>query len=804
MYKKLYPVIIFFLCVIFLSFTYSSLTFARSTGAESSAINDNNISIGFGYDGTVRLGRYVPINIEYDEGKDFEGKVLIKTATLSGENYRYEYMVKIGKDDSSDFKRSYYIPLDKNAFSLLVEVYDTVDSLIAKKDMTFDYNAEISKIFIGVLSDTPDSLSFFDNVSVNKGINISKVINLSTQTFPEDMAGLSQLDIVLVSNYSMQDLSDKQSRALMEWVREGGIILLGTGKRANDILGRYAPELLDDMFEEAISYEVDMGYSLGIEDPGNNIVELDCVDLQLHNGNILVNGDIPLLSSIDKVHGFIVVSAYDFVQVEEYANRHSEYAAKILSGIWTASSKNTESMGDNFLGSDLFYELQPVKDLSLVGKLPSILLIILIMFAYVFIIGPVLYIMLRHVHMEMHYRNIAILSTLLFSVFIYMSYDKYRFHDEFYNYAAITDISENAISEEVYINLRSTDNKPYGINIASDYSIIPVSFYESDITSLESSDISISYKENENTININSKSPFSDNIFRLNRLNENTKKYGIYTDVTIYNDEVFGSVTNKCPYTIKNAAIIMFGKLILLGDLEPEEAKDISKTKVYTVPIVYNSSVANMITGLKNYDQGSGNVYIERLEYNNLIMLYMYLYNSGYNSDARIIGFMDDEEMKDIVNDKNMEKSGRNLLSFDVEIGNTIDRRIYQSVLSKSPSVVGGDYDSRNNTMYGLDPVILEYQLGSDIDIEELHFEKISDEINELSSPDEYEVFKGEMSFFNYRTNRYELKDNNKLTYNVEELIPYLSPSNTITIRYVDMGSVMIALPMLSVSGRIR
>ena len=317
-----------------------------------------------------------------------------------------------------------------------------------------------------------------------------------------------------------------------------------------------------------------------------------------------------------------------------------------------------------------------------------------------------------------------------------------------------------------------------------------MSFYESDITSLESSDISISYKENENTININSKSPFSDNIFRLNRLNENTKKYGIHTDVTIYNDEVFGSVTNKCPYTIKNAAIIMFGKLILLGDLEPEEVKDISKTKVYTVPIVYNSSVANMITGLKNYDQGSGNVYIERLE--------------GYNSDARIIGFMDDEEMKDIVNDKNMEKSGRNLLSFDVEIGNTIDRRIYQSVLSKSPSVVGGDYDSRNNTMYGLDPVILEYQLGSDIDIEELHFEKISDEINELSSPDEYEVFKGEMSFFNYRTNRYELKDNNKLTYNVEELIPYLSPSNTITIRYVDMGSVMIALPMLSVSGRIR
>ena len=58
------------------------------------------------------------------------------------------------------------------------------------------------------------------------------------------------------------------------------------------------------MYEEARTYEVDMGYSLEIEDPGNNIVSLNCVDLQLHSGNILVNGDIPLLSSTDKVHGF--------------------------------------------------------------------------------------------------------------------------------------------------------------------------------------------------------------------------------------------------------------------------------------------------------------------------------------------------------------------------------------------------------------------------------------------------------------------------------------------------------------------
>ena len=339
MYKKLYLSILFCLCIICLSYKYSNPAFASSTVLEDSTKKESGINISFAYDGTVRPGRYVPINIEYAKEKDFNGKVLIKTDTLSGENYRYEYIAKIKKDDSLDFKRSYYIPIDRNASSLSVEVCDEENSLIAKKEIALDYNTEISKIFIGVLSDTPDSLSYFDNVSVNKGINISKVINLSTQTFPEDMAGLSQLDIVLISNYRVQELSDKQSRALMEWVREGGIMLLGTGKRADDILGRYAPELLDDMYEEAETYEVDMEYSLGIEDPGNNIVNLNCVDLQLHSGNILVNGDIPLLSSTDKVHGFVVVSAYDFVEVEEYANRHSDYAAKILSKIWKTNKR---------------------------------------------------------------------------------------------------------------------------------------------------------------------------------------------------------------------------------------------------------------------------------------------------------------------------------------------------------------------------------------------------------------------------------------------------------------------------------
>ena len=66
-----------------LSYKYANLAFASSTKLEDSMQKESEINISFSYDGTVRSGRYVPINIEYVREKDFNGKVLIKTATLS-------------------------------------------------------------------------------------------------------------------------------------------------------------------------------------------------------------------------------------------------------------------------------------------------------------------------------------------------------------------------------------------------------------------------------------------------------------------------------------------------------------------------------------------------------------------------------------------------------------------------------------------------------------------------------------------------------------------------------------------------
>ena len=82
------------------------------------------------------------------------------------------------------------------------------------------------------------------------GINYStlrtRTFELDEADFPEEEIGLDLLDVLVVNDYKLRNLSEKQIAAIMYWVHGGGILILGTGERVDDTLGRFAPELLDD------------------------------------------------------------------------------------------------------------------------------------------------------------------------------------------------------------------------------------------------------------------------------------------------------------------------------------------------------------------------------------------------------------------------------------------------------------------------------------------------------------------------------------------------------------------------------
>ena len=149
---------------------------------------------------------------------------------------------------------------------------------------------------------------------------------------------------------------------------------------------------------------------------------------------------------------------------------------------------------------------------------------------------------------------------------------------------------------------------------------------------------------------------------------------------------------------------------------------------------------------------------------------------------------------------------GHTIVSSVIPVYSSDEEVIYRPALIRQPKVIGGNYDQSSNSLYGVDPVTLEYSLGNDVRIEKLIFDYISEEFIGPINGTQLIPFTGNLYFYNHNTGMFDKKDPLKLQYESDELRPYLSPGNTITIRYAyeNMAEYNwdVLLPMLNIVGR--
>ena len=113
---------------------------------------------------------------------------------------------------------------------------------------------------------------------------------------------------------------------------------------------------------------------------------------------------------------------------------------------------------------------------------------------------------------------------------------------------------------------------------------------------------------------------------------------------------------------------------------------------------------------------------------------------------------------------------------------------VYRPALQQRPTVISGNYEASYNSMYvgeAKEPAVVEYSLGNDLEIQRLSFETVSPcFVNNPRYP-YLSAFEGKMYFYNHDTGHNDLMENRE-SFTAEELKPYLSPTNTLTVKYVD------------------
>lgn len=801
-----------------LAFCTPGPVFYAAETADTAVASQGNVTLDavYGYDNTAKGGRYLPLEVTIHNPGDtmLQATLQIKLKESDGTIFRYDYPVTVEADGTQSTK--YHIPLGARADQLFLSLVGSDETVILNKRLKLNISLDVPELFIGILSDEPGSLKFLDGAGINYSALRTRTFSLTEEGFPEEEIGLNLLDVMIVNSYKLRNLSEKQTAAIMDWVHHGGVLILGTGERVDDTLGRFAPELLDDSYGSPNLRTVNFGEEARLDTPEAGIVEIPCVDIPLHGGNVILSSEgYALVTAAAKEQGLIAVAAFDFKDISELCDNQPSYVDYFFTEL-LGEERITKLAQVIYTGNNSkYWSVQSLINTGNLDKLPNLPLYAIIIVIYLILLGPGLYLFLKNRGLQIYYRRSVIGLALCFAVLIYVVGGQTRFKSTFYTYAAIQDVTDDYITDTTYVNIRNPYNRPFEVDLNASYAVLPITrgytterVGNAEFTGEEDYKIAITQMEDRTRIQGQNIVSFTPQYFRLERKTDNKEKVGITGEIDYFEGKLSGSITNQFPFRLENTCLVLYGNMVLVDRLEPGETKRLEELPLLRFPLNNFYAVAERITG--SVEQGHTNIKdtgdLLAMERANMLVFFFGSYMSGYSADARVIAFSTEKEASPFLKSPSEETYGLTMLTSSVAVNASKDRSLYRSVLMKTPKVMSGDYSADTNSMTGTEPVTLEYYLGTDIEVESLTFEPVSEEF--LTDTTNYiEAFSGSIYFYNYATGNFDKMDLDGRTLDLSALRPYLSPDNGMTVRYVyDRGGNYnsIQLPMPMVAGRER
>ena len=262
-YKKIIAVVVLLICGIlfwFFGCYRSARDEVEQTGWVQASEDVQNYdfytpqikgSITFGTEGRLSSERTQPVILNIaGTGDSFTGTVKITLPGDEGKGVAYQSAVQCAKGYSSKIVFSVPHLGDVSFFSVeILDQYGTEElarMIVGANGLCGDMDSgsgEVSDkklVLIGVLTDDPDQLQWLNGLEIksNQDTLLFSFLKLKEQDLWCGGAGLGSLSGILIDNYDTNKLSSTQKRCIQEWVeKKGGSLMLGTGVRADEVLG---------------------------------------------------------------------------------------------------------------------------------------------------------------------------------------------------------------------------------------------------------------------------------------------------------------------------------------------------------------------------------------------------------------------------------------------------------------------------------------------------------------------------------------------------------------------------------------
>ncbi len=713
-----------------------------------------NIDIRFSYgiDNVAKPGRALPFELTVTNSGSQSFKGYIDLNVYETNNSVYTYRSEISLDEHSTMVKTMDVTLSNTLNTVSISVYNERNELVEESRSNIDLRYYSNKLIVGALTSDFNILTYLDSVIVTDTGIETKLVDVGNADRVNDKY-FDLLDMLLISNFDFTELNDNSLYSIEKFIESGRPVIV-----AGDL----------SLTEDNPLYN----FLNGIYDDGKNINDSD--------GNFYYR-----LVNTNKMIVFMV--PISFVNTDSvYDNRN--LLMDILGTSTILSYINRIIDNDNLFISNDYYSIRRLLNVVDDENLPKIFPITVYIIAYLFFIILVLYVLLRNLSKQRIYGVCVFIVSTLVTIWIFYSRFSSLTKNITLSYISIVDIKDANTSEKAFLNFLTNESGDFRFDTESTKEIYPIlRSTREPIRSINFID-SASIKEavftkeaGKTVVSVNNAKSFDSNLFAYENNNYLNDIYNINCSFERFDGSVTGRVTNNMRIPIHDAKILLYGKVIDIGDITPTYSLSLSRGNVINTPINNNEMLADILSNDSNKD---------------IIKYYLDQNIHGYFDYALFLGFIDNNGTIDINSSSVGDVRGKTLLVTKVSDDMTMGIKDLCS-LQNDVENVNGYYDEINNSIKGDEAVVNTYRFDKDAALSKIYFEGIDS--YDYGSISTNVPFYGDIYAYNLDTLEYDLITDNRILYDSFE--KYLTYDNQLTLRFVptsrDPIYRMISLPVV-------
>lgn len=687
------------------------------------------LSLNYGINKVAKSGIELPIEltIENKDTQDFKGYINLNVYENNKSVFVYHIDVDIDPRSSSTYYRTISIT---NLFNTVgINLYNRKEELVANERTNIDLSFYNDRLIIGVLSSDYNALSYLDNLILTNSTVQTKLVPISVEKILSNSRYMDTVDMLLISDLDLSELSYVND-AIYNLIGSGKPVLIGLGGNNG---AKSVPAFLKNDFN-------------------NSSRDIDGVTKLSFNG------------------GMVILTPYSFIDFGKNKDAGNSFIELIEKNVDEHLLLKLNNGNNSYINND-YYNISNLLNIIDKMKLPDIFIISVLLLFYVTFLTIIIYVFLRNINKREQYGRYAVIFSIIYTiVMVSFGYSVMK-KNTFLTYLSIVNIKDANTRETAFLNFRTSESGNYSFDTGKNIKLNPILMNNREpiisLNFMNSNEIkytNFTETDERKYVNVENAKDFDSNIFIYENNNYLNDIYNLDCSFQRFDGTVTGRITNKMNLTIKDAHILLFGRIIKIGDIEPNHSISLSRATNIGAPIGNNLMLSDIISDESN---------------RNIVKYYLDENVFGYYDYGLLFGFIDNNGTIDINSKDVGDVYGRTLIVTKINRDTSLIFDDYCS-LEYPVNNVEGYYNHETNTINGDTEVVNEYSFEKVGNISRIYFEGIDS--YDHGSLESYVPFYGEILAYNYHNNSYEEVVNNII--NIDTLNNYLMPNNRIIIKF--------------------